>query len=336
MLSLVVTLGQLAAYIGGELSSIEGEGSMPDLIINQVATLDSAQEGHIAFLFDRKYRKFLKITRASAVVLQKEYLADCDIPGIVTTDPYLAYAKIANLLNRPAEVKGTTHTSAVISKKSKVDPSAEIGPNVVIEDNVVIGSKVLLGPGCVVQEGAVIGDYSRLMANVSICHRVSVGKRVLIHPGAVIGADGFGLARDNGIWLKIPQIGSVSIGDDVEIGANTSIDRGAMKDTIIEMGVKIDNQVQIAHNVHIGENTAIAGCVGIAGSARIGKRCMIGGGAGIVGHIEIADDVIIRAMSMVTKSIKESGDYSSAWPAREAKAWRKTVAKVHRLEKTKK
>ncbi|MFK8068136.1 MAG: UDP-3-O-(3-hydroxymyristoyl)glucosamine N-acyltransferase [Gammaproteobacteria bacterium] len=332
----MVTLGQLAAYIGGELSVIERNSEIPDLIIDQVATLDNAQEGQIAFLFDRKYRKFLKITHASAVVLQEQDLEGCQVPGIVTKDPYLAYAKIASLLNKPSEVKGSIHTSAVVSKKSKVDPSAQIGPNVVIEDNVIIGSKVLVGPGCVVSEGALIGDYSRLMANVSVCHHVTIGKRVLVHPGAVLGADGFGLARENGAWLKIPQIGSLSIGDDVEIGANTTIDRGAMKDTIIERGVKIDNQVQIAHNVHLGENTAIAGCVGIAGSAKVGKRCMIGGGAGIIGHLEIADDVTVRAMSMVTKSIKEAGDYSSAWSVRESKAWRKTVAKVHRLDKIKK
>jgi len=187
----------------------------------------------------------------------------------------------------------------------------------------------------VIAEGAVIGDYTRLIANVSVCHHISIGKRTLVHPGAVIGSDGFGLARDGGSWVKIPQIGSVRVGDDVEIGANTTIDRGAIKDTVIENGVKLDNQVQVAHNTRIGENSALAGCVGVAGSSIIGKRCMLGGGVGIAGHLEIADDVTITGMSMVTKSIKEAGTYSSGWSVREARAWRRTVARVHRLDSIK-
>jgi len=330
----LATLEQLAKHVGGEISGIGDDPS--SLNIDQVATLDDAQEGQIAFLFDRKYRKFLKITRASAVVLREQDREACPVPVIVTNDPYLAYAKIASFLNKPAETSGSVHPSAVIHEDSKVDFTADIAANTVIEKDVVIGANVLIGPGCVIAEGSVIGDYSRLVANVNICHHISIGKRTLIHPGAVIGSDGFGLARDGGNWVKIPQIGSVSIGDDVEIGANTTIDRGAIKDTIIENGVKLDNQVQVAHNVRIGENSALAGCVGIAGSAIIGKRCMLGGGVGIAGHLEIADDVTITGMSMVTKSIKEAGTYSSGWSVREARAWRRTVARVHRLDSIKK
>ena len=326
----MATLEQLAKHVGADLHSLTD--SDPECKIEQVATLDGAQEGQIAFLFDRKYRKFLKITRASAVILQAQDLENCPVPAIVTKDPYLAYAKIAHFLNQTKPTNGSVHVSAVVDKSAKIDPTADIAANAVIENNAVIGANVYIGPGSVVAESAVIGDHSRLTANVTICHHISIGKRVLIHPGAVIGSDGFGLARDKGVWIKIPQIGSVQVGDDVEIGANTTIDRGAIKDTIIENGVKLDNQVQIAHNVHIGENSALAGCVGIAGSATIGKRCMLGGGAGIAGHLEITDDVTITGMSMVTKSIKEVGAYSSGWPVREAREWRRTVARVHRLD----
>lgn len=325
-----ISLGQLAKQIDGQLHG------NPDQSIKQVATLDQAEEGEIAFLFDRGYRKFLKITRASAVVIQQQDLTDCPVPAIVTNDPYLAYAKISGLLNQAEPTSGAIHPSAVIAEDVILGPASDIGANVVIETGASIGAHVFIGPGSVIGEGVVIGDYTRLIANVTLCHHITLGKRVYIHPGAVIGSDGFGLAKDCGIWVKIPQIGSVQIGDDVEIGANTSIDRGAMKDTIIENGVKIDNQIQIAHNVRIGAHTALAGCVGIAGSAIIGKRCMLGGGVGIAGHIEIADDVTITGMSLVTKSITKPGVYSSGWPAREARAWRKTVGRVHRLDSSNK
>ncbi len=327
----MATLEELAKHVGGEIAGLDAGKS--NCNIEQVATLDDAQEGQIAFLFDRGYRKFLKITRASAVVLREQDAEGCPVPTIITKDPYLAYAKIAGLLNDPKATSGLVHPSAFIHESAKIDSTADISANSVVENDVVIGGNVLIGPGCVIGEGAVIRDYTRLVANVTVCHHVSIGKRTLIHPGAVIGSDGFGLARDGAAWVKIPQIGSVRVGDDVEIGANTTIDRGAIKDTIIENGVKLDNQVQVAHNVRIGEHSALAGCSGIAGSTTIGKRCMLGGGAGIAGHIEIADDVIITGMSMVTKTIKEAGAYSSGWSAREAREWRRTVARVHRLDK---
>jgi UDP-3-O-[3-hydroxymyristoyl] glucosamine N-acyltransferase len=321
-----VSLEKLAKLIGAEL---HGDGSCK---IEQVATLDNARAGQIACLFDRKYRKFLNITGASAVIIQQQYLVDCDIPALVTSDPHLAYARVSGLLNQPKQASGNIHPSAVIADDARIGNSCDIGANAVIGGEVTLGEYVIIGPGCVIEEGAVIGDYSRLLANITICHHVSIGKKAIIHPGAVIGSDGFGLANDKGKWIKIPQIGSVRIGDEVEVGANTTIDRGALKDTIIEDGAKLDNQIQIAHNVRIGEHSALAGCVGIAGSAAIGKRCMIGGGVGISGHIEIADDVTITGMSLVTKSIRNAGTYSSGWPVRDARVWRKTVGRVHRLE----
>lgn len=307
---------------------MHGDG---DCLIEQVATLDNATTGQIACLFDSKYRKFLKVTGASAVIIPRQDLEFCAVPALVTGDPYLAYARVADLLNPVVETTGGVHPSAVIAESARIESSCDIGANAVISEEVSLGHHVSIGPGCVIEAGAMIGDYSRLLANITICHHVCIGKKVLIHPGVVIGSDGFGLAKDNGKWLKIPQIGSVRIGDEVEIGANTTIDRGALQDTIIENGVKLDNQIQIAHNVHIGEHSALAGCVGIAGSASIGKRCMIGGGVGLSGHLKIADDVTITGMSLVTKSITEAGVYSSGWPVRDARTWRKTVGRVHRL-----
>ncbi len=319
------TLKALAEHVNAE---IQGN---PDQLIQQVATLDNAQEGEIAFLFDRGYRKFLKITRASAVVIQNRDKDDCTVPALIVRDPYLAYAQISTLLNPLKKAQGKIHQSAVVSIDAIVHETAEIGPNVVIEAKANVGAHTFIGPGCVIAEGVKIDEHTHLTANVTLCHDITIGKRVLIHPGAVIGSDGFGLANDQGTWVKIPQIGSVQIGDDVEIGANTSIDRGALKDTIIERGVKIDNQIQIAHNVRVGAHSALAGCVGIAGSATIGKHCMIGGGVGISGHLEITDGVTLTGMSLVTKSIHEPGVYSSGWPVKEARAWRKTVGQVNRL-----
>lgn len=328
-----VSLEALAAQVNAD---IVGGPHSTDHLITQIATLDNAQEGEIAFLFDRGYYKFLNITRASAVVLKEEHAADCPVPALVVRDPYLAYAKIASVLNPLPKADGSQHPSAVIADDAEVDASVNIGPNVVIGDRVKIGANCTISAGCVIEHDVILGENSFLKPNVTLCHGVHIGKRVLIHPGAVIGSDGFGLANDQGKWVKIPQIGSVQIGDDVEIGANTSIDRGAMKDTIIAQGVKIDNQIQIAHNVRIGEHSALAGCVGIAGSATIGKHCMIGGGVGISGHLEITDGVTLTGMSLVTKSIQEPGVYSSGWPVKEARAWRKTVAQVNRLDSHKK
>ncbi len=320
-----MTLQELAEQIGAEL---RGDGSQT---VTGVNTLDSAGNSDITFLVNRRYRRFLSITAAAAVILTEKDADDCPVPTLVSNNPYLAYARAASLLqDKPANQPGIA-PSAVISDRADIHPQASVMANAVVEDGAHIGAGTVIGPNCVIGRNVRIGDFTRLLANVTVCHDVDIGRRCLIHPGAVIGADGFGLARDGERWVKVPQLGSVHISDDVEIGANTTIDRGALKDTIIEEGVKLDNQIQIAHNVVVGAHTAIAGCTGVAGSSRIGKRCMIGGGVGISGHIEIADDVTVTGMSLVDKSIREPGIYSSSLPARPVREWNRRLARLNRL-----
>lgn len=320
------TLGQLAEYVEGQ---VRGD---PACVISGVATLQNAKTGDISFLSNPRYAKHLTATAASAVILSEEYLDACDTHALVAHDPYLAYARIAALLMPIPPRSEGRHPRAVVHPGSEVHPSAWIDANAVIEDQVRIGAGVTVGPGCVIARGSDIGEGSRLSANVSIGERTRVGKRAVIHPGVVIGSDGFGFANARGSWVKVPQLGAVTIGDDVEIGANTTIDRGTLDDTVIEDGVKLDNQIQVAHNVRIGAHTAIAGCTGIAGSARIGARCTIGGGVGIVGHTEIADDVHITGMSFVAHSIREPGLYSSGTPLEPNRDWRKNYARFHQLD----
>jgi len=305
-----------------------------DCVISDLSVLQDAKVGSISFLSNRKYRKYLKATKASAVVLAEELLDDCPVNALVSDNPYLTFAKIARLIAPSPEKKAGQHASAVIAPSAQVDITAQIGPGVVIEDDVVIAAGVSIGAGSVIGEGCQIGDESCLMANVTLCRGVTIGRRALIHPGAVIGSDGFGLANDEGVWVKVPQLGSVSIGDDVEIGANTTIDRGAIKDTIIGNGVKLDNQIQIAHNVEIGAHTAIAACVGVAGSTKIGKQCTLAGGVGVVGHLEIADNVHFSAQTLVTRSFTEPGYFSGNLPAVPNNVWRKTIARIRQLEET--
>ncbi len=322
---MALQLGEIAQRIGAEL---HGD---PGCAITGVATLDRARAGQLSFLYDRRYRRFLNVTAASAVILRPADLEACTVSALVTEDPYLCYARAATLLHPPPEFPGGVDETARVAPDAAVDAGAWIGPNAVIEAGAQIGDRAFVGPGCVIGAGVRIGDYTRLIARVTVVARATIGRRCLIHPGAVIGADGFGFAPDGGIWVKVPQLGSVQIGDEVEIGANTTIDRGALKDTVIGTGVKLDNQIQIGHNCRIGDHTAIAGCVGVSGSTRIGKRCMIGGGAGIAGHLEIADGVVIKAAASVTKSIPRPGVYSSVWPAREDSEWRRRVARFNRL-----
>ena len=323
-----LTLGELAGQIGGELQ--KGD---PDCRIDAVATLQHAHAGDLSFLANPGYRKYLRSTQASAVILGQDDAADCPAAVIVSSNPYASYARAAALIAPvPRRGKGV-HPAAVLDDDCEVDDTAWIGPHCIIEAGAVIHAGVQLEGGCFVGAGSVIGADSRLSANVVVCHDVTIGERVHILPGAVVGSDGFGLANENGRWLNVPQLGSVRVGNDVEIGSNTTIDRGALDDTVLEEGVRLDNQIQVAHNVHIGAHTAIAGCVGISGSARIGKYCMIGGGAGIVGHLEIADHVIITGMTMVTRSITRPGVYSSGVPAQENDAWNKTYARMRQLDK---
>ena len=324
MNSMAVRLEDLARAIGADLHGDK------DGLISKVSTLDNANKGDLAFLYDRRYRSFLKVTGASAVILSSADLADCPVSALVTDNPYLAYARAAALLHPPEEIAPGIHPTAYVASGTVIDSSACVGPHAVIEEGARIGAHVLIGGGSHIGRGVTIGDYTRLVARVTVMTG-TVGNRCLIHPGAVIGADGFGLARDQGKWIKIPQMGSVRIGDDVEIGANTTIDRGAIKDTVIEDGVKLDNLIQIGHNTRIGAHTAIAGCVGISGSVTIGKRCLIGGAAGVAGHLEIADDVVLTAKAQVSKSILKPGVYMSAWPAKEAKEWKKRLFSFERL-----
>jgi len=321
------TLGKLAAEVGAVLQNAD-----PDCEITGVATLQHAGKGEISFLANATYRKYLKDTRAAAVILSPEDAAGYPAAALVSSNPYSSYARIASLISPPAAARQGVHPSACLDTDCQVAATAWIGPHCIVEKGAVIDDGVQLAGGCFIGANSNIGADCRLSANVVICHGVTIGERVKIAPGAVIGSDGFGLANDGGQWLNVPQLGSVRIGNDVDIGSNTTIDRGALEDTVLEDGVKLDNQIQVAHNVRIGAHTAIAGCVGISGSAVIGKHCLIGGGSGIVGHLEIADHVIITGMTMVTKSISKPGVYSSGVPAQENDAWNRNYARLRKLD----
>jgi UDP-3-O-[3-hydroxymyristoyl] glucosamine N-acyltransferase len=319
------SLGELAVRFGLELV---GE---PDVRVSHVATLANASPGSLSFLADARHRRELGSTRASAVVLAASDAPGCPVAALIAANPRLYFARIAMLLHPDPETIPAVHATAVVAPSARLAPSASVGPLAVIEDDVELAERVDVGPGCVVQRGARIGAGTRLVARVSVYPEVRIGERCLIHAGAVIGADGFGLAADQGTWVKVPQVGSVRIGDDVEIGANTTIDRGAIGDTVVEEGAKLDNQIQVGHNVTIGAHTAIAACTGISGSTTIGKRCMVGGMVGIAGHLTIADDVIITGCSLVSASIRESGSYSSGMPTVPTRAWRRMVAHLRRF-----
>lgn len=303
-----------------------------NIVIHGVAPLDRAQPGQLAFLSNSKYTAQLASTRAGAVVLTMEQADACPVPALVARDPYLAYAKIAALFQHRASTNPGVHASSIIAEGARISPSASIGPLCVIEDGASIEDGAVLGPHCVIGPGCTVGAQSRLLAHVTLVADVTLGQRVLIHPGAVLGADGFGLAVDGDHWIKVPQLGGVRIGNDCEIGANTTIDRGALNDTVLEEDVHLDNQIQIAHNVHIGAHSALAGCSAVAGSARIGRWCMVGGNAGILGHLEVADHVVITAKSLVTRSIREPGEYSSGTPLQDNPTWRKNAARFKHLD----
>ena len=302
-------LDEVVARFGGNLA---GNGN---LLISGIATLEGAGPEDLSFLTNPKYRNQLAGTRAAAVILAPDALPACPVPAIVTANPYLYFARVAGWLHEAKRPDVAIHPSANVAR------DAVIGRNVVIEAHCSIG------------EGAVIGDDSWLHANVSVYAGCRIGARAIIHSGAVIGSDGFGFARESdGSWVKIPQTGRVIIGDDVEIGANTTIDRGALEDTVIEDGVKLDNQIQVAHNVRIGAHTAMAGCVGVAGSAAIGRRCTVGGGAVILGHLTLADDVNVSAGTLVGKSIPTPGTYTGTVPFLEHREWLKNFARLRHLE----
>ena len=319
------SLGELAVRFGLEL---RGD---PTLRVSRVATLHQASAGSLSFLANPRYKKHLPTTQAVAVVVGPNDADGCPVAALIAPNPYLVYARIATLLYPvPAPVPGV-HPSAIVAEDAKIATSAAVGPLCVIEAGAEVGERAQLGAGCSLFAGARVGEDTRLMPRVTLYADVVVGRRCLLHSGAVVGADGFGFAPDSGGWFKVPQVGSVRIGDDVEIGANTTIDRGAIEDTVVGDGVKLDNQIQVAHNVVIGAHTAIAACTGISGSTTIGQRCMIGGMVGFAGHLTIADDVIITGCSLVSASIREAGSYSSGMPTVPTRQWRRMVAHLRRF-----
>ena len=323
---MAITLGELAVRYGLELS---GD---PGLTIRAVASLASATPGTLSFCSNSKYRRQLASTRATAVVLGRDMLPDCPVAALISPHPYAAYARIAaDMHPQPAVVAGIA-PGASIAASATVATSAWVGPNAVIGAGAVIGERCFIGPNTVIGEGAQIGDDCRLQSGVTICHHVNIGARCIFKPGAVVGGDGFGFAPAQDGFVKVPHLGGARVGNDVEVGSNTTIDRGTIEDTVIEDGVKLDNLVQVGHNCRIGAQSMIAGCVGISGSTIIGRRCMIGGAVGIVGHLEIGDDVVVTGFSMVTHSLPGPGTYSSGLPAINAIDWRRTVARLRRLD----
>ncbi len=320
------TLADLVARFGGELV---GDGAVP---VRQVAELDHATSDEIGFVSQSKYLSHLDNTHAAAVILPLDAANSTDLPRILTSNPYLYFARVSALLNPAAHIAAGVHPTAVISARAVIAPDAWIAAGAVIGDGVVIGARSVIGANSVVGDHTCVGDDCVLHAQVTIYHRCVIGNRVILHSSCVIGADGFGFVPDQGHWEKIPQIGRVVIGDDVEIGACTTVDRGTLGDTIIEDGVKLDNQIQIAHNVLIGAHTVIAACTGIAGSAKIGRHCTIGGAAMIAGHIEIAEGSQISTNTLITKSLPQPGTYTSALPFTEHKVWLKSAVYLRNLE----
>jgi UDP-3-O-[3-hydroxymyristoyl] glucosamine N-acyltransferase len=320
------TLGELAVKFGCQL---RGD---PGLRVTHVAALQDAGPNAIGFLANAKYLRHLPATRAGAVVLEAKVADRCPVAALVTKNPYAVYARIAALMHPSAPSEPGAHPSAVIDSSAQVDPTASIGAQCFIGKNVRIAARVCIGPGCVVMNDAVIGADTRLVARVTLCERVRIGERSILHPGVVIGSDGFGNAMDAGAWVKVPQIGGVVIGNDVEIGANTTIDRGAIGDTVIEDGVKLDNQIQIAHNVRVGAHTAMAAQVGIAGSSTIGKHCMLAGKVGVAGQIEICDGVVLMGRATVSGSITKPGSYSGTLGLEETRSFRRNAARFRQLD----
>jgi UDP-3-O-[3-hydroxymyristoyl] glucosamine N-acyltransferase len=321
-----VSLGELAVRFGCEL---RGD---PDVRVERVATLANADSRSLAFLANPHYRQQVATTAAGAVVLDAASAASCSTAALVCENPHATYARIAAVLHPYPAAPPGTHPSAVIAPGARIDPSAHVGALSVIGEGAVIGARAFVGPQCLVEEGATLGEDVRLTAHVTVCHSVQIGARTIIQPGAVIGGDGFGFAQERGRWIKVPQTGTVRVGPDVEIGANTTIDRGAIDDTVIEEGVKLDNLIMVAHNVRVGAHSALAAGVGISGSTTIGRRCMIGGHVGIGGHLNISDDVVITGCTMVSHSVSRPGVYSGGIPLEEAHVWRRLVARFKRID----
>ena len=319
------SLGEIVTELGGELVGDAG------VRVYRLASLAHAQTGQISFLSNSKYLSLLKSTRASAIILDSASREATTLPRIITDNPYAYFARLSSLMNPEPRYEPGIAPSAIVDKTASIAATCTIGPNVVIGKNVKLADNVVVGAGTVIESGVSIEANSRIAANVVIYHDCVIGRNCVIASGTVIGADGFGYAEENGRWVKIPQVGLVIIEDDVEIGANTTIDRGALDDTVIGQGVKLDNLIQIGHNCKIGAHTVIAGCTGIAGSARIGKHCKIGGAAMILGHLDIADGVTISPGSMITRSLTKPDTYTALMPFQAHEQWLKTAANIRRL-----
>ncbi|MDO6385229.1 UDP-3-O-(3-hydroxymyristoyl)glucosamine N-acyltransferase [Uliginosibacterium sp. 31-12] len=319
------SLQEIVELLGGEL---RGDASVS---ISQVAPLERASIGEIGFVVHPKYRQALVGTQAAAVILPVSMAEETALPRIIAADPHLYFARVAQLLNPAKGPSAGIHPRAVVL--SELPDSVSVGAMAYVGEGCIVGENVVIGPGCVVEQGVSIGEGSTLRANVTVYADCIVGKNCILHAGSVVGSDGFGYARHkDGRWEKIPQIGRAVLGDGVELGANVTVDRGALDDTVIGNGVKIDNLCHIAHNCVIGDNTAMAAQVGIAGSSRVGSRVMLAGQVGVNGHIEIGNDILISGATAVTKDIKQPGVYTAMFPAEPHKDWMRNAARFKRIE----
>jgi UDP-3-O-[3-hydroxymyristoyl] glucosamine N-acyltransferase len=319
------SLGALAVQFG---CTLRGD---PDAEVDSVAPLDGGSSS-LGFVANPGYLQQLRTTRLGAVVVNEAMAADCPVAALVHPNPHATFARIAAVLHPSPPLTPGVHPSAVVHPSALVDTSAEIAAFVVIGAGAVIGPRCRIAAHCSIGANSALGADTRLHERVTVCSGASVGDRFILHPGAVIGSDGFGNARDGRAWVKVPQVGSVRVGDDVEIGANTTIDRGALTDTVIGDGVRLDNLVHVAHNVVIGAHTAIAASTAIAGSTRIGSGCLIGCGVVILGQLSIGDDIVIAGVGVVTRSLDTPGMYSSVFPVEEVHLWRRLVGRFRRLD----
>ena len=320
------TLGELAERFDCEL---RGDPALP---IDSVATLSTASPATVSFLANPAYRSQLRGTKAGAVILEERFQADCPVAALVATNPYAVYARVAQFLHPSPVAEPGIDSSASVAADAVVPDSARVCPQAVIGPGASLGESVVVGEGAVVGANVTIGEGTRLAPRVVLMRGVEIGKRCILHAGVVVGSDGFGFARDGESWVKVPQLGGVVIGDDVEIGANSTVDRGTVEDTVIEDGVKLDNQIQIGHNVRVGAHTVMAAFSGVAGSTTVGKRCMFGGAVVVVGHLTICDDAVFTFRTTVLQSVTEPGTYSGALPADEAKRWRRNAARFSKLD----
>jgi len=325
-MSFSMTLGELAVRFGCELRG------NPAARVTHVAALQEATADAIAYLANPRLQRHLSVTGAGAVILDAKLAAQSPVPVLIAKNPHVVFARVAALLHPGVPPNIGVHPSAVVDSTAQIDPSASIGATCVIGARVQVGARTVIGPGCIILNDAHIGSDTRLIARVTVCESVQIGERCILHPGVVIGSDGFGNANDSGVWVKVPQLGTVRIGNDVEIGANTTIDRGAIGDTVIEDGVKLDNQIQIAHNVRIGAHTAMAAGVGIAGSTTIGKHCMFAGKVGVAGQLDICDGVVLMGRATVSGSISKPGSYSGALGLEETRSFRRNAARFRQLD----